>query len=146
MFTVCAACYRCEWRALNSLPAGSWKGDFLDDFPTEIMLPLLVNPFMVPASQQEQTPHSHTGSFLELLLVLLEEVWPGGWKIAVVLHNLTSPVMTHTASRIVRAARQTPGACGLLCCMWSWGGLLWKEGLQSSPAVSQHADRFLFIF
>lgn len=39
------------------------------------ILPLLVIPMVVPASRQDQTPHSHTGSLLALPLELLEELW-----------------------------------------------------------------------
>lgn len=44
------------------------------------MLPLLVIPVVVPASRQDQTPHSHTGS-------LLEELWWGAWRILIALGN-----------------------------------------------------------
>lgn len=69
------------------------------------MLPLLVNPSVLPASQQEQTPHSRMGSFLELPLALLEMLWPCGWKVLIALRNFMSLVVTHTASgNVSRAA------------------------------------------
>jgi len=63
------------------------------------MLPLLTNPLIVPASQQEQASHSYTGSFLELPPELLEQLWSSGWKISIALCNFPSLLMTHAASR-----------------------------------------------
>lgn len=90
------------------------------------MLPLLVIPMVVPASRQDQTPHSHTGSLLALPPELLEELWSGAWKIGITLCNFPAwacswhtqhPEMWATLS----VTGQTPGARELLGCIWSWG-------------------------
>lgn len=94
------------------------------------MLPLLVNPSAVPASQQAQTPHSHTGSFLELPPELLEELWSGGWKTLISLCDFPAWACSwHTQHREATLSVTR----GPLCCIWSrgWPFLKGEIGFES---------------
>lgn len=87
------------------------------------MLPLLVIPMVVPASRQDQTPHSHTGSLLALPLELLEELWSGAWKVLIALCSVPAWACSwHTASRNVSHA-----ACGRANARSTWSARLHLE-------------------